>query len=58
MQSILVNRSSMPNLEEYMDEIKELWESHWITNMCVKHMFTITPTVFTFTCFLPFAHFC
>ena len=34
---INVTRSSMPNLEEYVDEIKELWESHWLTNMGVKH---------------------
>ncbi len=34
---ILVTRSSMPNYEEYCEEIKELWESHWLTNMGVKH---------------------
>lgn len=27
----------MPPLEEYVDEIKTLWESHWLTNMGVKH---------------------
>lgn len=37
MSKILVTRSSMPTLEEYVDEIKELWESHWLTNMGVKH---------------------
>ncbi|HBL06513.1 MAG TPA: aminotransferase [Clostridium sp.] len=36
-KSIQVTRSSMPNFEEYIDEIKELWESHWITNMGAKH---------------------
>ncbi len=35
--NILVTRSSMPPLDEYMDEIKELWETHWLTNMGVKH---------------------
>ncbi len=35
--SILVTRSSMPPLEEYVDEIKDLWDSHWLTNMGVKH---------------------
>lgn len=35
--SILVTRSSMPSYEEYCKEIKELWESHWLTNMGVKH---------------------
>lgn len=34
---ILVTRSSMPDYEEYCEEIKELWESHWLTNMGVKH---------------------
>lgn len=34
---ILVTRSSMPTFEEYCNEIKVLWESHWLTNMGVKH---------------------
>ncbi len=34
---ILVTRSSLPPLEEYVDEIRDLWESHWITNMGAKH---------------------
>lgn len=34
---ILVTRSSMPAFEEYCEEIKELWESRWLTNMGVKH---------------------
>jgi len=34
---ILVTRSSMPKFEEYIEEIKDLWESHWLTNMGVKH---------------------
>ena len=34
---ILVTRSSMPDLEEYMDEIKGIWDSHWLTNMGPKH---------------------
>lgn len=37
MGNILVTRSSMPTYEEYCEEIKELWESHWLTNMGVKH---------------------
>ena len=37
MSNILVTRSSMPDYEEYCAEIKELWESHWLTNMGVKH---------------------
>ena len=34
---ILVTRSSMPPFEEYIDEIRELWDSRWLTNMGVKH---------------------
>lgn len=34
---ILVTRSSMPTLEEYIEEIKPLWDSHWLTNMGTKH---------------------
>lgn len=34
---ILVTRSSMPDYEEYCEEIKDLWNSHWLTNMGVKH---------------------
>lgn len=36
-KKILVTRSSMPAIDEYMDEIKPLWESHWLTNMGVEH---------------------
>ena len=35
--NILVTRSSMPTLEEYVNEIKDIWQSHWLTNMGVKH---------------------
>ena len=34
---ILVTRSSMPTLDEYIEEIRPIWESHWLTNMGVKH---------------------
>jgi len=34
---INVTRSSMPSFEEYCEEIKELWDSHWLTNMGPKH---------------------
>ena len=34
---INVTRSSMPSYEEYCEEIKELWDSRWLTNMGVKH---------------------
>lgn len=29
--------SSMPDYEEYCREIRDLWESHWLTNMGTKH---------------------
>ena len=34
---INVTRSSMPSYEEYSNEIKCLWDSHWLTNMGEKH---------------------
>lgn len=37
MNRILVTRSSMPSMDEYMREIQELWDTHWLTNMGVKH---------------------
>ena len=36
-EKILVTRSSMPDYEEYCEEIKKLWDSHWLTNMGVEH---------------------
>lgn len=35
--NILVTRSSMPEMDEYVKEIESMWESHWLTNMGVKH---------------------
>lgn len=34
---INVTRSSMPDYEEYIEEIKDLWDTHWLTNMGEKH---------------------
>lgn len=34
---INVTRSSMPNFEEYCEEIKDIWDSRWLTNMGPKH---------------------
>lgn len=34
---INVTRSSMPNFDEYCNEIRDLWDSHWLTNMGPKH---------------------
>lgn len=35
--SIPVTRSSLPPFEEYCREIKELWETRWLTNRGEKH---------------------
>lgn len=37
MNKIYVTRSSMPSYEEFCEEIKDLWDSHIITNMGEKH---------------------
>ncbi len=34
---VQVTRSSMPEYKEYIDEIKELWDTRWLTNNGVKH---------------------
>lgn len=36
-KQILVTRSSMPSFDEYCEEIKVLWETHWLTNRGEKH---------------------
>ena len=36
-QKIAVTRSSMPDFEEYVAEIRPLWESRWLTNSGEKH---------------------
>jgi dTDP-4-amino-4,6-dideoxygalactose transaminase len=36
-KDIFVTRSSMPDYEEYIEAIKPLWDSHWLTNMGVYH---------------------
>lgn len=36
-EKILVTRASMPPYEEYIEAIRPLWESHWITNMGQYH---------------------
>ena len=37
MERINVTRSLMPSLEEYVEEISSMWETHWLTNMGEKH---------------------
>ncbi len=36
-EKINVTRSSMPSYEEYIEAIKPLWDSHWLTNMGEYH---------------------
>lgn len=36
-EKILVTQSSMPSYEEYIEAIKPLWDSHWLTNMGAYH---------------------
>ena len=38
MDKILVTRSSMPPMEEYIEEIASIWDNHWLTNMGEKHV--------------------
>lgn len=37
-EKILVTQSSMPPYEEYIEAIKPLWDSHWMTNMGNYHI--------------------
>ena len=34
---IFVTQSSIPPFEEYIDEIKDIFDTHWLTNMGEKH---------------------
>ena len=34
---IMVTQSSMPEFDEYVDEIRDIWDSVWLTNMGTKH---------------------
>ena len=37
MKNILVTQPMLPPFEEYVEEIRDLWESKWLTNRGVKH---------------------
>ena len=37
MKKILVTQSSIPSLDEFVDEIKEIWDTKWLTNNGKKH---------------------
>lgn len=36
-QIINVTQATLPPQEEYIEEIKDIWDSHWLTNMGEKH---------------------
>lgn len=36
-EKILVTKSILPKFDEYMEEIRDIWDSHWLTNMGEKH---------------------
>ena len=37
MERINVTKSSMPRFDEYMEEIRDIWETRWLTNAGPKH---------------------
>ena len=37
MKDIFVTQSSLPPFEEYVEEIRDIWESKWLTNRGEKH---------------------
>jgi len=36
-EEILVTKAMLPSMEEYIEEIKGIWDNHWLTNMGPKH---------------------
>lgn len=36
-KKLFVTRSSMPPIDEYFNEIRDIWDTHWLTNMGIKH---------------------
>lgn len=36
-EKILVTKSSLPQFNEYIEEIRDLWDTRWLTNMGDKH---------------------
>ena len=36
-KKILVTQSSMPPIEEFIEEIRDIWDTKWLTNNGVKH---------------------
>lgn len=40
-EKILVTKAMLPSMEEYVEEIKSIWDNHWLTNMGPKHNFLV-----------------
>ena len=34
---IYVTKASLPPMEEYIEEVRSVWDTHWLTNMGEKH---------------------
>lgn len=39
MDKIFFSQASLPKFEEYTNEIKDIWNTHWVTSMGPKHNF-------------------
>lgn len=37
MKQIFLTQASLPDLEEYIEEIRNIWNTHWVTSMGPKH---------------------
>ncbi|MEG0408286.1 MAG: DegT/DnrJ/EryC1/StrS family aminotransferase, partial [Bacilli bacterium] len=37
MKKLMVTVSTLPNIDEFTDEIRSIWETKWLTNMGEKH---------------------
>lgn len=38
MKEINVTKASLPPFEEYCEELRSIWDNHWLTNMGEKHL--------------------
>lgn len=36
-KKVMVTRATLPPMQEFVDEIESIWDSHWLTNMGEKH---------------------
>lgn len=37
MEKVLVTQATLPSMDEYINEIQSIWDTHWLTNMGPKH---------------------